>query len=89
YVYEHLGFLSATFAVRGSKWNKNLNESEALVQLRECLDPSEDASDIHETDWRSVKFEVDAEAASGVKSSLVVSKETDESMDVSMLEGEQ
>ena len=48
YVYEHLGFLSATFAVRGSKWNKNLNESEALVQLRECLDPSEDASDIHE-----------------------------------------
>ena len=36
-----------------------------------------------------MKFEVDAEAASGVKSSLVVSKETDESMDVSMLEGEQ
>lgn len=88
-LYQQVAMASPAFAMKSSRWNQDNPEGEfgAVLCARESLDPDERDEDVHETDWRTVFAQADAEAVAGVRFLLVNTVESSPAFDATPTPG--
>lgn len=74
--YQDIAALAAAFSATYSRWNQGAGRDKCVFRMKETLDYDEAADSVHETDWRCIATELDAESANGFKSLLIGARES-------------
>lgn len=53
FAYQNIAGISGAFSVKWSKWNQSVSSDEAVVLVKETMEPFESPDDVHEV-WSSV-----------------------------------
>jgi len=69
-VYRDVSMLAAAFSVASSRWNQPAGSDVAILRVKETLEWELAPEDVHETDWRTLRYVHDPEAGSGFRVGL-------------------